>query len=227
MLGAVSKTLSRVLRFISILCVFTCCACGGGGDSADANADAQVSARVRRIVFFGDSLTSGYTLPREQAYPSLVNARLIAENVNATAINSGETGNTTANGLARIDVELQQPIDVFVEALGVNDAENKLPATVAEANIQAIFDRVRLANPGVKLVVAGMDVPKFMTRPQLVEYQAMFQRLAAANGATLIPNFLAGVTGNRDLNLPDHIHPNAAGHQLISQTMFGVLVGIL
>ena len=206
-------------------CLALVFACGGGSGGGQAPAPATVEKGL--IIFFGDSLTDGYTLPREQAYPALIQQKITVENLSFVVKNAGVSGDTSADGLRRIDRELADPVAVFVLALGVNDAGDDLPASVVEQNLQQILSRVKTAFPNVKLVVAGVDLPVIMSRQQNQEYQAMYQRLAVNNEALLIPNFLSGLASNPAFNLSDSIHPNSAGYRVIADTVWANLKTIL
>jgi acyl-CoA thioesterase I len=213
--------LRACLFYAAVLCLLCAFGCSGGG--GDSQASGSVAEEKGRIVFFGDSLTDGYTLPREQAYPALIQEKLNSESLPYITKNAGVSGNTSADGLGRIAQELVNPVAVFVLALGVNDAKNDAAANQTEYNLQQILDRVKAASPSVKFMIAGVDLPALMSRRQSQEYGAMYQRLAAANNALLIPNFLAGVAGNPSLNLADQIHPNAEGHRIVAETIWAGL----
>jgi acyl-CoA thioesterase-1 len=180
-----------------------------------------------RVVFLGDSITAGYGLPPNQAYPALVQEKINAERPGYVAVNAGVSGDTTADGLQRVDGLLGEPVAVFVAALGVNDAEDGLPAAAAEANLQRIMEKVREAYPKAELVIAGIALPKLMSPGQIAEYGAMFRRVADRNGAALIADLVAGVAGRREMNQPDGIHPNAAGQREVASTVWEVLRGLL
>lgn len=110
------------------------------------------------ILFFGDSLTAGYGLSPEEAFPALVEKELNQKGKPIKVINAGLSGETTAGGLSRIDWVLRQPIDVFVLELGGNDGLRGLPLEQTRTNLQAIIDKVKAKNPKVKIIIAGMMV---------------------------------------------------------------------
>lgn len=178
----------------------------------------------KTILFFGDSLTAGYRLddPTETAFPALIQEKINAAGLPYRVINAGLSGETSAGGIRRINWVLRQPVDVFVLELGANDGLRGLPLDVLQANLQEILDRVRAHNPAVQLVIAGMRMP-----PSMGEYagkfDALFAPLAAANEAALIPFLLEDVGAIPELNLPDGIHPNPAGHRRVAQTVWAVL----
>ncbi len=175
------------------------------------------------ILMLGDSLTDGYGLSRSQAYPALVGEKLRAGGYKFEVINAGVSGDTPAGGLRRIPMYLTQKIDIFVLALGINDAFRGVPVEQMRANLQGIIDRTRERNPMVKVVVAGMQLPLFGADSYVRSFGEMFAELAEKNHAALIPYLLEGVGGDPSLNLPDRVHPNAAGQRALAQNVWRVL----
>jgi acyl-CoA thioesterase I len=178
---------------------------------------------VKTILFFGDSLTAGYGLSTEEAFPALVEKKLNEKEKRCKVINAGLSGETTAGGLARIDWILRQPIDIFVLELGGNDGLRGLPLEQTEKNLQAIIDKVKAKYPNTKILLAGMMVPPNMGADYSKKFQTIYPTLAKKNKAGLIPFLLEGVGGNDKLNLPDGIHPNPEGHRIVATTIYGRL----
>ena len=179
------------------------------------------------ILFLGDSLTAGFGVAQEQAYPALIQEKIREKNLPFDVINAGISGDTTAGGLARLDWVLQKKIDVLVLALGANDGLRGLPIGQTKANLQAIIDRVKAKNPGVKIVIAGMQIPPNMGSDYGAPFQAVFADLARENNAALVPFLLEGVGGHDGLNQADHIHPTAAGHKILAENVWRVLEPLL
>ena len=211
--------LFRMLRF-QLLCLTVLMAWG----AADAEVEAQVP---ERILFFGDSLTAGYGIDPSQAYPARVQEKIDQAGLPAVVQVGAVSGDTSAGGLRRIDWMLRQPVDIFVLALGANDGLRGIDPAVTADNLQAILDRVRAKYPGARLVVAGMQLPPSLGSSYIEEFQAIYPELAAANDAVLIPYLLEGVGGVVSLNLPDRIHPNAAGHERVAENVWQLLASIL
>ena len=187
----------------------------------------QGSATLKTILFYGDSLTAGYELSPEEAFPALIEKKINQKEKLWNVINAGLSGETTAGGLSRIDWVLRQPVDIFVLELGGNDGLRGLPLDQTKANLQAIIDKVKAKNPNVKIVVAGMMVPPNLGSEYTQQFKAVFPALVKANKAVLIPFLLEGVGGNEKLNLPDGIHPNSEGHKIVAETVWKVLVPML
>lgn len=175
------------------------------------------------ILFFGDSLTAGYGLNPEDAFPALIEKRLREDGLAAHVINAGLSGETSAGGLTRIDWILRQPIDVFILELGANDGLRGLPLTDTKKNLQTILDKVKAKNPNCELVIAGMMVPPNMGKEYSDAFKKLYPDLASKNKASLIPFLLQSVAGNEGLNQADGIHPNALGHSIVANNVYAVL----
>lgn len=185
----------------------------------------QPSSKV--ILFFGDSLTAGYGLSPEEAFPALVGKQLNKDGKTCKVVNAGLSGETSAGGLSRIDWILRQPVDVFVLELGGNDGLRGLPIDATRKNLQAIIDKVKAKNPKTKIVVVGMMVPPNMGNDYSTQFKAIFPELAKKNNASLMPFLLDGVAGNEKLNLPDGIHPNIEGHKIVAGNVVKILNPLL
>ncbi len=187
----------------------------------------QTSTNPKTILFFGDSLTAGYGLSPDQAFPALVEKHCATNGNPCKAVNAGLSGETSAGGLSRIDWVLRQPIDIFVLELGANDGLRGLPVEQTEKNLQAIMDKVRTKYPNVKLVIAGMMVPPNMGPDYSARFQKIFPALAKKNNAMLIPFLLKDVAGLEKLNLGDGIHPNIEGHKIVAGNVYEAIRELL
>ena len=195
------------------------------GDAASTGISNSVNPK--RLVFFGDSLTSGYRIPSVQAYPSLIQQRLAFEGHNWIVKNAGVIGDSSEDGLKRVNKELELPIDLFVLALGVNDAEDGVSAAAVAANLSAIIERVKKASPGARLVVVGVRLSSMMSSAQQAEYGRMYAALGEKEKAVFISDLMDGIAGNEELMLSDRVHPNAAGHMAIAEKMWPVLSAVI
>lgn len=181
----------------------------------------------RRILFFGDSITAGYGIAEDQAYPALIQQKIDSLNWNYNVINGGLSGETSAGGLRRIDWMLRQPVSVFVLELGGNDGLRGIDLDVTKKNLQKIIDKVEAQYPDAAIVLAGMQVPPNLGQQYTHKFKEMYPELAKANDAALIPFLLKGVGGDPALNQPDGIHPTARGHKIVAQNVWKVLKPIL
>lgn len=168
------------------------------------------------VLFFGDSITAGYGLEKDQAYPAVMQAKADSLGLALKFINAGLSGETSAGGLRRIDWMLQQSIDVFVLELGGNDGLRGLSPEQTKQNLSQILSKVKSAQPDVQLVVAGMQVPPNLGEDYTTAFASIYPELAEEHQALLIPFILEGVGGVPELNLPDGIHPTAEGHQKVA-----------
>ena len=183
---------------------------------------------VRTILCFGDSLTAGHGLEDRatQSFPALLQQKIREAGRRETVvINAGESGDTSAGGLRRIEWYLRQPIqiDVLVLALGANDGLRGIPTEETRRNLQGIIDKVKAKNPAVRVLVAGMMLPPNFGDEYTERFKALFPTLAEANHATLIPFLLQDVGGIANLNQRDGVHPTAEGQRIIANTVWGKL----
>jgi acyl-CoA thioesterase I len=191
---------------------------------ADAASSATpTSSEMKTILVLGDSLSDGFQLKRSEAYPALIANKLRDAGLNLQVTNASATGGTTEGGLERLPAHLKRKIDIFVLELGINDAFRGVPVEQIQNNLQQIIDRVKARNPGVRVVIAGMQLPNSGADDYVSAFGKMFGELAAKNGAALVPYLLDGVAGDPSLNLPDGIHPNASGHRILAENVWRVL----
>ena len=169
----------------------------------------SVPAARARVVFLGDSLTAGYGLDADQAYPSLIQHRLREAGLDAEVVNAGVSGDTSAGGLRRVDWSLDGNVRVLVVALGGNDALRGLSTDELRRNLAAIIERARQRR--VTVILAGMEAPPNLGRAYASAFRQVYRDLAAQYRIALIPFLLEGVAGRPSLNQADLIHPNAAG----------------
>ena len=179
----------------------------------------QTISTPTTLLFYGDSLTAGYGLSTEEAFPALIEKELNKTGKKAKVINAGLSGETSAGGLNRLDWVLRQPLDVFVLELGANDGLRGLPIEQTRNNLQAIIDKVKAKYPKAKIVLVGMMVPPNMGKTYSDAFRNIYPDLAKKNGATLIPFLLDGVAGNEKLNQADGIHPNVEGHKIVARNL--------
>ncbi|WP_316975854.1 arylesterase [Shumkonia mesophila] len=178
---------------------------------------APADAAPPRIVVLGDSLTAGYGLAGDDAFPARLQAALKADGIEARVVNAGVSGDTTAAGLRRLDWALATGADgppaALIVELGANDGLRGLDPKKTEANLDAIVTRAKAQ--GLKVLLTGMKAPPNYGRDYAAEFDAMFPRLAARHGVPLYPFFLDGVAAERSLNQADGLHPTPAGVAVI------------
>jgi len=200
----------------------------GTQQTAMATAEASVQDPERKtILFFGNSITAGYQLDLDEAFPAIIQTRLDSMGYSYQVINAGLSGETTAGGKSRIEWVLSTVPDVFVLELGANDGLRGLPLDETRRNLQEIVDAVKTANPNAKIVFAGMQVPPNLGQDYTKTFRKIFPELTDKNEATLIPFILEGVAGDPKLNLEDGIHPTPEGHAILAETVWRYLQPLL
>ena len=170
------------------------------------------AAQDKLILALGDSLTAGYQLKPAESFPAQLQTALQKEGRKVRVHNAGVSGDTTAQGKARLNwvlASLKQKPDLAIVALGANDMLRGQPPAQARANLDAIL--TELDKRGIPVVLAGMLAAPNMGPAYAKEFNAIYPTLAKKHGATLYPFYTQGVTANPKLLLADGMHPNAAG----------------
>ncbi|MEJ5962068.1 arylesterase [Pedobacter immunditicola] len=193
----------------------------------NAPVSTDVPVKEQNILFFGTSLTAGYGLDQNEAYPALIQHKIDSLDLPYKVINGGLSGETSAAGRSRIDWLLKQPVAVFVLELGANDGLRGIPVAETTANLQAIIDKVRKQYPQVKLVLTGMQVPPNMGQKYAADFREMFKKLAEKNNMAYVPFLLEGVGGVPRLNQDDGIHPTAEGQKILAENVWVELQSVL
>lgn len=172
------------------------------------------------ILFYGNSLTAGYSIEAEDAFPGLVQHAIDSLGMNYKVINAGLSGDTSASGLTRLDWFLEEEPAIFVLELGANDGLRGITLSETKSNLKAIIQKVRQKFPDTVILLAGMQIPPNMGPEYIKEFQEMYPAIAQEENVHLIPFLLEGVAGNADLNLPDGIHPTEEGHRIVFETVW-------
>jgi acyl-CoA thioesterase-1 len=175
---------------------------------------AALAGPAPRILAFGDSLTAGFGLTPDTAFPARLEAVLRSDGIDARVINGGVSGETTAGGMARLDWALGDHPDLVILELGANDALRGIDPKLAFANLDKILARLKAS--GAKVLLTGMLAPPNWGRDYQQEFAAIFPTLADKYHVPLYPFFLDGVATDPSLNQPDGLHPNAKGAALIA-----------
>lgn len=195
----------------------------GGQDPVETRSDS--GDHLPKIVAFGDSLTAGLGVSRDQSYPGQLEKKIQALGYGYQVINAGVSGETTAGGVRRTEWILKsQPALVILE-LGANDALRGQPLQQSYTNLETII--TRLKEEGVGVILAGMKIPLNYGEAYTREFEEMYERLAVQLQVPLIPFFLEGVAVQRELNQGDGIHPTAEGYALVVENVWKVLKPLL
>lgn len=165
------------------------------------------------ILAFGDSLVHGYGLDAGDTFPEQLQNALDRAGYPVRVLNGGNSGDTSAAGLARLDWALADQPDLAIVELGANDGLRGIEPSNTYANLDAILGRLKA--DGVAVLLAGMLAPRNLGADYARDFDAVYPDLAARHDVALYPFFLDGVALQPDLNQADGIHPNAAGVAII------------
>jgi acyl-CoA thioesterase-1 len=194
-------------------------ACGWLLCAVVGSAHAQVKRDTEpTIVAFGDSLTAGFGVPSEDAYPSILERRLREEGFAYRVVNAGVSGETTAGGLRRVDWVLKSQPHLVILELGANDGLRGLSPEQTRDNLARIIERLRVA--GATVILAGMRVPTNYGDEYAHAFEAVFPELANRYQLPFIPFFLDGVATDPALNQADGLHPTAEGYRVIVERIW-------
>ncbi len=179
----------------------------------------MLNAKDITILFLGDSLTEGYGLNKEEAFPKLVQ-NLIRKNLkkNVEVINGGVSGSTTSDGLARLKWYIRKKPDFIFIALGANDGLRGLNLTQSQKNLEEIILYAKRSNS--KVFLAGMLMPPNYGPTYSKDFKNMYEKTSLKYKLKTMPFLLEGVAGKKELNQRDGIHPNAEGHKHIAKNIF-------
>ena len=170
-----------------------------------------------RILAFGNSLMQGLGLPPGTELPAVLQAKLDGAGVRASVINAGVSGDTSADGLSRIEWSLADHPDAAIVELGSNDALRGIDPSETEKNIGAVLMKIQSAQ--VPVLLLGMKAPRNLGREYDTEFDSIYPKLAKRYHVMLYPLVLEGVALNRKLNLADGMHPNPAGVEVIANRL--------
>jgi acyl-CoA thioesterase-1 len=177
------------------------------------------------IAFLGDSLSAGLGVDEDEAFPKVVEGRLRELGWNVEVINAGVSGDTTAGGTNRVVWLLRQRPHVVVVELGANDGLRGMSIEMTESNLRRMVSTATEA--GSRVLLVGMKVPPNYGSDYAQRFEAIFPSLAGELGVSLVPFLLEGVAAEPELNQADGIHPNAAGHRRVAETVEPYLEAIL
>lgn len=177
--------------------------------SAQARADQDETV----IVALGDSLTSGFGLPNDKAFPSQLETALKERGHKVRIVNAGVSGDTASAALRRLDWALDGDTDAVIVELGGNDALQGLPPESTKAALAEILERLQKRN--LPVLLAGMEAPRNLGKEYVTAFGAIYPDLAARYDVPLYPFFLEGAALNADLMQKDGIHPNGKGVTVI------------
>jgi acyl-CoA thioesterase-1 len=171
------------------------------------------------MMFIGDSLTAGFQLDINDAYPAIIQQQIGTQNIHI--INAGVSGDTTFSVLDRLNITLRSTPNVVFLCIGANDGLRGIPTEVTKKNITAIVQALKQRN--IPVILAGMSLPKNYSQPYIESFEKIFTDVAKNEDLPLMPFLLKDVAGVPTLNLNDRIHPNKNGHKIIAKNVLEFL----
>jgi len=190
------------------------------------SASAPDRSDLPKIVAFGDSLTAGFGIGLDEAYPAVLQELLDDEGYAYEVVNAGVSGDTSAGGVRRLDWVLDgRDVEVLILALGANDGLRGLPPAEMKKNLADIIERAKARGFGVLL--AGFEAPPDSRDRYLQEFVSVFPELAREHELALLPSLLQGVAGVLELSQEDGKHPNVKGARVLAQNVFRALEPLL
>lgn len=209
---------------MAALALFSAMAAAGAVAGAGVSVQAA-EPEAQRLMILGDSLTAGYGLAEDQAFPVRLQAALHERGYKVKVINAGVSGDTTSGGLSRLDWALaDRPTHAIVE-LGANDALRGIDPRVTKENLDRIVGKLKEA--GVEVMLAGMYAPPNWGQEYAAAFANIFPDLAERHDVALYPFFLEGVAAQPELNQDDGIHPNPKGVEKIVDRILPYVVRLL
>lgn len=195
----------------------------GESRPASTASSARETARNPVVLFFGTSLTAGYGLNPDEAFPALIEQKARAEGLPIKAVNAGLSGETTAGALRRIDWVLRTPADLVVIEAGANDALRGLSTTAAKTNLEQLIAAVRQRQPQARIALIQMEAPPNYGASYTTSFRKIYSDVAAKERLPLLPFLLSGVAGIARLNQADGVHPNVTGEKIVADNVWKAL----
>lgn len=201
------------LSFVLMLSLAAC--------SREAPPPAAPAAKGPVALFVGDSLTAGYGVDPEEAYPALIGAEWSRRGLSWRVRNAAVSGSTTAGALEAAKWALTDDVKLVFVCIGANDGLRGLKLTATERNIDVLISE--LQKSGRRVVMAGMKMPPNYGKDYDQGFQVIFQRLSKKHGIPLMPFLLEGVAAVPSLNQQDGMHPNVEGHRVVAKNVLAFL----
>lgn len=213
-------------------------ACGGAKDEKTGANPPAPAARTPppgletepparpKVVALGDSITAGLGVFQVDAYPAQLQRLIDADGYNIEMLNAGESGDTSATALRRVDSFVSDPnVKILIVAVGGNDALRGISPAATHDNVLAIVRKAQ--GKGIDVLLTGMQAPPNLGTDYADAFRAVFYKVARESSATFLPFLLEGVAGDAALNQDDGIHPTAEGHKIIAALIYDKLKPML
>ncbi len=180
---------------------------------------------AKKIIILGDSLTEGYGVTQDSAFPVLLQKKITEDKINWTLVGSGSSGSTTASGISRMKWLIRQKPDFIFVILGSNDGLRGLKVEETEKNLNETI-QYGLKN-NIQIILGQLHVPPNYGKQYSKQFSDIYSRVAKKNKVLLAPFLLEDVAGVKDLNLADGIHPNEKGHKKVADNLYPFLKNIM
>ncbi len=178
-----------------------------------------------KIVALGDSITAGLGVFQVDAYPAQLQQMIDTDGYNIEMLNAGESGDTSATALRRLDGLIDPNVKILIVAIGGNDALRGVPPNATQENVRAIVKQAQ--GKGIDVLLTGMQAPPNLGDDYASAFRSVFYKVARETSATFVPFLLEGVAGDPELNQDDGIHPTAAAHKIIAAMIYEKLKPLL
>lgn len=192
--------LARLLAQVVVMALFV--------NLGPATADAGTTQPIR-IVALGDSLTAGFGVAPQDAFPAQLQRALAAKGISVEVLNAGVSGDTSGGALQRLDWSVPDGVDAAIVELGANDALRGIDPKLTRGALEKIVGRLKAK--GIAVLVAGMRAPSNWGEDYVRDFDSIYPDLATGSGSLFYPFFLDGIAMRTDLNQSDGLHPTAAG----------------
>lgn len=189
--------------------------------------ESVVTDNKKVIMFYGNSLTAGYRLEENESFPSRIEDKIDSLGMNYSVINAGLSGDTSYDGLKRLDWVLNTKVDVFILELGANDMLRGLPLKNTRENLTAIVKKVKAKYPAATIGLCAMAGAPNMGADYVKEFEKIYKDISEQEKITYIPFFLEGIAGHPEFLLADGKHPNAEGQKIVANNIWVTLKNLL
>ena len=209
----------RMLLAGMVLCIWLLTGCDRK-ETIEPEPEKQVF--IGTILAIGDSLTEGYGLEEADAYPALLQQRLLADGYRYKVINAGISGETTSGLRSRIDWAITLAPDIVIIETGANDALRGIDPTLIKDNIEAVI--LTLKEREIPIILAGMRIYRNLGADYATAFENIYPNLAKVHDLIYMPFFLKDIAGNPGLNQQDGMHPTFEGYRIISKNIYPYVV---
>lgn len=178
----------------------------------------SITFAQKKMIVLGDSLTEGYGVAQDAAYPLVLQKKLQGAGKSWTVVNAGVSGSTTASAISRLKWLIKNKPDLVLIVLGANDGLRGINPEASEKNLAAAIEF--LQKEKIKVVLGGLYMPPNYGKDYTEKFKKIYSNLAKKYQIKLIPFILDKVAGDPKMNLADGIHPNEQGHKMIADHIF-------